>query len=131
MEDKTIEEYCRLIKKLDLGKGVKSVDVSKRLGLSKNTVAQTLQKLAKQGYIKMKRYGCINLTQKGIGIAKKMNFRHRVIETFLYKKLKMDNRRIHVEACNLEHTASDDMINRLYQFLGKPKLDPHNKRIKG
>ncbi len=129
MQDKTIEEYCRLINKLDVGTGVRSVDLAKTLTLSRNTIALTLQKLVDEKYIFMKRYGRVHLTQKGKRIARKMNFRHRVIETFLYEKLKIDKKKIHAEACILEHAASDEIVKRLYLFLGKPKKDPHGKEI--
>ena len=74
MQDKTIEEYCRLINKLDVGTGVRSVDLAKTLTLSRNTIALTLQKLVDEKYIFMKRYGRVHLTQKGKRIARKMNF---------------------------------------------------------
>ena len=131
MKDKTIEEYCRLILKLDKGEGVRSKDVVKTLKLSKNTVAHTLQKLVKARYLEMKKYGKIKITAKGMRIAKRMNFRHRVIETFLYQKLGINKKKIHEEACKLEHAASDEMVKKLYKFLGKPKLDPHGEKIKG
>ena len=58
-----------------------------------------------------------------------MNFKHRVIETFLFKKLKMGKNEIHAEACEIEHSMSDDAVNRLYNFNGKPKRDPHGREI--
>jgi DtxR family Mn-dependent transcriptional regulator len=129
MLERTIQDYCRAIDKMDSGDGVRSVDLTHVLGLSKNTVALTLQKLSAAGMVEMERYGRIRLTAKGARIAKKMNFKHRVIETFLFSKLKMGKDRIHEEACGLEHWASDDMIGRLYEFIGKPKIDPHGKEI--
>jgi DtxR family Mn-dependent transcriptional regulator len=114
---------------MDFGDGVRSVDLTRVLNLSKNTVAITLQKLSAAGLVKMERYGKVKLSQKGAKIARKMNFKHRVIETFLFSKLKMDKKRIHEEACGLEHWASDDMIERLYTFIGKPKADPHGREI--
>lgn len=130
MESKTIEDYCRLIEKLDDGSGTRSTDISRDLGLSKNTVALTLQKLSLAGYISMKRYGRVRLTKRGTTIARKMNFKHRVLETFLSRKLGIGKKRIHDEACLMEHWVSDDTARRLYVFLGRPKTDPHGKKIK-
>ena len=129
MKDKTIEEYCRLIEKLDSGEGVRSNSISKVLDLSKNTVALTLQKLNKEKYVQMERYGKVKLAVRGVKVAKKMNFKHRVIETFLFKKLKMGKYEIHAEACEIEHSMSDNAVSRLYDFIGKPKNDPHGKKI--
>jgi len=78
----------------------------------------------------MKKYGKVRLSEKGAAIAKRMNFRHRVIESFLFAKLGMDKKKIHGEAHALEHWASDETIMRLYRFIGRPKTDPHGKSIR-
>lgn len=129
MHEKTIEDYCRLIDKLDTGEGVRSSDVSKGLGLSKNTVTFTLQKLSQEGFVVMKKYGRAKLSRKGTTIAKKMNFKHRVLETFLFSKLKISKKKVHAQACAMEHYVTDEMIARLYRFIGKPRTDPHGKLI--
>jgi DtxR family Mn-dependent transcriptional regulator len=77
----------------------------------------------------MKKYGKARLSPDGLKIAQKMHFKHRVIETFLVESLKMPLDKVHQEAHHLEHAASDDFINRLYRFLGKPKRDPHGRDI--
>ena len=130
MQDKTVEEYCRVVDKMDDGSGVRSTDIAKALGLSKNTVALTLRKLSGAGFVDMERYGRVRLAQKGSRIAKKMNFRHRVLETFLVNKLGMSKSKVHQEACAMEHWVSDDTISRLYRFIGKPKTDPHGRSIR-
>lgn len=129
MHAETIEDYCRVISKLDRGNGVKSTDISKGLNLSKITVAITLRKLIENDFVSMKKYGRVRLLQKGVKIAKKMNFKHRVIETFLFTFLKMDSKSIHKEAHAMEHYASDEVVHKLYEFIGKPKLDPHGQAI--
>jgi DtxR family Mn-dependent transcriptional regulator len=129
MIEKTVEEYCRVIDKMDAGQGVRSTDIAKALSLSRNTVALTLQKLSAAGFVEMERYGKVRLSQKGSKIAKKMNFRHRVLEAFLVDKLKMDKKAVHREACAMEHSVSDDTIERLYRFIGKPRTDPHGREI--
>ncbi len=129
MEKKTVEDYCRAIDKMDQGTGVRSAYIARALSLSRNTVALTLRKLSGEGYVQMERYGRVRLSEAGRDLAKRMNFRHRVIETFLYSKLGMGMKEVHEEAHALEHWASDDMIMRLYRFIGEPKTDPHGKAI--
>ena len=125
----TIEDYCRAISKLDRGEGAKSTDLSKELGLSKITVAITLKKLIEDGFVNMKRYGRVRLFPRGKEIAQKMNFKHRVLESFFFKKLKMNKQDIHNQAHAIEHYASDELIEKLYTFIGKPKVDPHGQII--
>lgn len=120
MEKKTIEEYCRTIDKIGFGKEVRSIDISKNLKLSKNTVALTLAKLSNEGYINMKKYGKATLLPKGKKIAKKMNFKHRVLECFLLK-IGLGKNEIHKEACKIEHVSSPKMIEKLYFFFGEAK----------
>jgi DtxR family Mn-dependent transcriptional regulator len=129
MEEKTVEEYCRVIKKLGGSGEARSADIARALGLSRNTVALTLKKLVEEGFIEKERYGTVRLADKGTLVAKKMDFRHRVLESFLFTKLKMDSRSVHREACAMEHAVSDEMIERLYQFIGRPRTDPHGRKI--
>ncbi len=129
MREKTIQEYCRAIDKIGGGGGVRSKDLCSALSLSKNTVAATLRKLADGGYAEMEPYGKVRLSEKGAQIARKMNFKHRVLETFMVEKLGMDRSQVHAEADAMEHAVSDRMISRLYDFLGRPRRDPHGREI--
>lgn len=105
------------------------MDIASGLGLSRNTVAITLSKLCDEGYADMERYGKVRLSAKGEKVAKTMNFKHRVIETFLFSKLKIGLEKVHDEACAMEHAISDETARRLYEFMGKPRTDPHGRRI--
>ncbi len=129
MQERTIQDYCRAIDKLDSGEGAKSTEIAKELHLSRNTIAMTLQKLSEGGFVSMKRYGKATLSKKGREIARKIRFKHRIIETFLVEKLGMPANKVHDEACAMEHWASDDMIDRLYKYIGKPTVDPHGRKI--
>lgn len=41
----------------------------------------------------------------------------------------MDKKDVHNEAENLEHAASDILIDKIDEYLGKPKRDPHGAII--
>jgi len=129
MRDLTIEDYCRSIRKLDSGKGARSVDLARQLTLSKITVAVTLAKLQRVGYVLKEKYGRVHLTEKGKDVARHMDFRHRVMEFFLHRTLGMPLGKVHAEAQRAEHVFSDDAIRRLYHHLGRPKRDPHGRDI--
>ncbi len=129
MKEKTIQEYCRAIDKMDAGEGVRSKELCRALSLSKNTVAITLKKLSSEGYVEMERYGRVSLAGKGADIARRMNFKHRVLETFMVTKLGMDPKDVHAEADAMEHSVSDSFIRLLYDFIGRPAKDPHGREI--
>ena len=55
--------------------------------------------------------------------------RHRLLETFLHRSLRMPLERLHAEAERIEHVISDDVALRIAKMLGHPKADPHGHPI--
>ena len=55
--------------------------------------------------------------------------KHRLWETFLYEKLQFSWDEVHEVAEQLEHIQSDVLVQKLYDFLDKPKTDPHGDPI--
>lgn len=125
------EDYLRAIFLLQERSAdkVKLVDVAKHLGLSRSTVSERVQELVVQGYIKHSKYGQLSFTRHGHSVAHKLTHKHRVIEVFLHKVLRLSTKEAHTEAHRLEHALSDTVIKRLGDFLGNPKVDPHGALI--
>lgn len=69
------------------------------------------------------------MTEAGSGIAKKLIRRHRLWEVFLVDKLDFSWDEVHAIAEQLEHIQSDRLIERLDDFLGFPRFDPHGDPI--
>jgi len=130
MQSISEEDYLRGIYHLmEENHQVKSVQLADYLNISKPSVTEMLQHMDKEQLISYKKYSKLELTGKGQMIAKKLTFKHRVIETFLKDILKVHTKGIHEEANRLEHAFSDDSIKKLRKFLGNPKTDPHGKPI--
>jgi len=108
---------------------IHSVDIVTELKISKPAVSEMLKKLDKEGYIKMPPYSDITFTKKGLQTAKKLTFKHRVIEIFLRDVLDCPARDIHHEAHKLEHAFSDRAAKRLAKFLQHPQTCPGGKTI--
>lgn len=126
----TKEDYIRAIFVLrESGKQVGITSIANRLGLSKSTVSERIRELVRDGWVVAKPYGQVALTKEGENTGKKLTFKHRVIEVFLYETLKLPKEKVHVEAEQLEHAFSDDVIKRLAKFLGNPQIDPHGSSI--
>ena len=124
------EDYLRAIYLLQLGSGEASVtDIAERLKLSKSTVSERLKDLAKDGLVKIDPYTPVSLTEKGALVGKKLTSKHRIIEVFLNKVLKMPKDKVHAEAERLEHACSDEVAKRLEKFLEYPDSDPHGSSI--
>lgn len=126
----TQEDYLRAIYLLsteDGGTGI--VAIAERLGLSKSTVSERVKELTTAGLTDSKPYSAISLTTAGKNLAKKLTFKHRLIEVFLHETLKVPKNLIHSEAERLEHAFSDEVIKKLDIFLNHPTHDPHGSPI--
>ena len=127
----TREDYIREISLLsDKQDTVRMVDICRNLQLARSTVSERIRdlehaKLIKSGYV----YGIL-LTKKGSAIAKKLTYKHRLIEVFLHNILGISSKNVHAEAHKLEHAFSDEVIAKLNKFLGNPSKDPHGNSIK-
>ena len=71
----------------------------------------------------------VRLTEAGNKIATNLIRKHRLWETFLVEKLNFSWDEVHEIAEELEHIKAEKLIDRLDEFLGKPKFDPHGGPI--
>ncbi|MGD6853053.1 MAG: DtxR family transcriptional regulator, partial [Candidatus Bathyarchaeia archaeon] len=79
-----------------------------------------LKKLSEEGYIKYSPYHGSTLTEKGLKEAQKITRKHRLLETFLTDVLHIGKEKVHVQACEMEHTLSDEAEESLCRFLKHP-----------
>lgn len=125
------ENYLKYI--LQLGEmqngNVKTNDLAYKLEHSAASVTDMLKRLADKNLVVYKKYYGVSLTKSGLKIAVKILRKHRLWETFLAKKLKFTWDKIHVIAEQLEHVQSDELIDKMDEFLGFPKFDPHGDPI--
>ena len=130
MESINREDYLRAIYHLmEENPNVKSVEVADYLNVTKPSVSEMLKNLDRGGLIQYKKYSKIKLTKKGFNLAQNLTARHRIIETFLKDVLKLNPHKIHYEAHKLEHSFSDESIEKISILLKNPKTDPHGKPI--
>jgi DtxR family Mn-dependent transcriptional regulator len=71
----------------------------------------------------------VNVTTKGKSEALMVIRKHRLWETFLVDKLGFAWDEVHEVAEQLEHINSPRLIEKLDEFLGYPKVDPHGDPI--
>ncbi|OIO22025.1 hypothetical protein COV61_03635 [Candidatus Micrarchaeota archaeon CG11_big_fil_rev_8_21_14_0_20_47_5] len=114
-----IEEYLESVyRRKEKGETAKTKEIARVLGVSAPSVSQMFAKLARAGFIEYKPYGGAVLTMKGEKIGKSITRKHRLIEKFLaFIGVK---RKIHDEACVLEHAVSDD-VERAMERLVREK----------
>ena len=127
------EDYLALIWKAcewpDDGRRPNTTDLAAALGVTPSTVSASLKRLAREGMIKYRPYGNIELTEEGERIGRAVVRRHRIIETYLVTSLGMPWDQVHDEADRLEHAASEALVDRMDEILGHPDADPHGDPI--
>ncbi len=127
------EDYLALIWKAcewpDDGRRPNTTDLAAALGVTPSTVSASLKRLAREGMIKYRPYGNIELTEEGERIGRAVVRRHRIIETYLVTSLGMPWDQVHDEADRLEHAASEALVDRMDEVLGHPDADPHGDPI--
>lgn len=125
-----VEDYLKAIWMLQqAGAPVATSRIAERLGLSAAAVTAMVKRLAEQRLLRHEPYYGVQLTPAGELAALRVIRRHRILELFLTETLEYPWDRVHDEAEQLEHAASDELIERLARFLGGPERDPHGSAI--
>ena len=121
----TEENYLKAIFQLqedEKGK-ISTNSIAERLSTTPATVSDMLQKLAAKKMVNYLKYYGVSLTAGGKKKAINVVRKHRLWELFLYEKLEFNWDEVHEIAEQLE------LVQKLYDFLGKPKTDPHGDPI--
>lgn len=125
------ENYIKVIYHLSLvsPKGINTNAIAEMIESKASSVTDMLKKLADKELVNYQKYQGVTLTQKGLHAAKMIVRKHRLWEVFLVEKLDFTWDEVHDLAEELEHIKSEKLINRLDEYLGFPKEDPHGDPI--
>jgi DtxR family Mn-dependent transcriptional regulator len=104
-------------------------DLAAHLGVKPATATDMFKKLKEKKLVDYKKYGKISFTEAGKNSALTIVRKHRLWETFLYKKLDFTWDEVHEVAEQLEHIKSEKLIHKLEEFLDFPEFDPHGDPI--
>ncbi|MDQ6762864.1 MAG: metal-dependent transcriptional regulator [Bacteroidota bacterium] len=124
------ENYIKSIYKLQENtKKVNTNSLASHLNTKAASVTDMLKKLKSKKILEYKRYYGFRLNENGNKEALKIIRRHRLWEFFLVSKLGMAWDKVHAIAEELEHVSSLELVKKLDEYLGSPKLDPHGDPI--
>ena len=125
------ENYIKVIYHLSLvsPKGINTNAIAGMIESKASSVTDMVKKLAEKELVDYQKYQGVTLTKKGLHAAKMIVRKHRLWEVFLVEKLAFTWDEVHDVAEELEHIHSEKLINRLEEFLGFPKEDPHGDPI--
>ena len=93
------------------------------------TATSMVKALADGGLVDYEPRGGVRLTPNGRRLALRVLRRHRLIELFLVRVVKLDWSEVHAEAEELEHAVSDKVLEKIDALLGRPSVDPHGDPI--
>ncbi len=124
------EDYLKAVHTLsERGKAVGTNDLARALDVQPASVSGMIRRLAEDGLLEHEPYAGVRLTERGNREALKVLRRHRIIESFLVRRLDFSWDDVHEEAERLEHAASDRLIDRMAEALDNPTTDPHGAPI--
>ncbi|WP_281614142.1 metal-dependent transcriptional regulator [Flammeovirga sp. SubArs3] len=124
------ENYLKTIYHLSAKqKPVSTNAIAEALSTKPASVTDMIKKLNSKSVIHYQKYKGTTLTPEGEKEALLIIRKHRLWEVFLLEKLNFNWDEVHEVAEQLEHIKSKRMIERLDQFLGFPKHDPHGDPI--
>ncbi|MNF36971.1 Iron-dependent repressor IdeR [compost metagenome] len=125
------ENYLKAIYHLTtlLDTEVSTNAIAEMMETKASSVTDMLKKLAEKDLVNYKKYQGVSLTENGKLAAKMIVRKHRLWEVFLVEKLDFSWDEVHDIAEQLEHIKSEQLINRLDDFLGNPTEDPHGDPI--
>ncbi len=111
------------------GNDTKPGSIAKKLGISSAAATDMAKKLALKDLLHYQKYQKLELTEKGEKMALSVIRKHRLWEAFLFKMFDMSMHEIHREAELLEHQTSEFLTQKISNYLGNPKFDPHGDPI--
>jgi len=131
MQSFTEENYLKVIYHLSKisSNAVQTNAIAEKMETRAASVTDMIKKLAEKKLVDYIKYQGVTLTTAGETAAIRIVRKHRLWEVFLVEKLKFKWDEVHDIAEELEHINSSALIERLDDFLGFPKRDPHGDPI--
>ena len=124
------QDYLKALYVLAPGGGaVATSRLAERLALSAPSVTNMLGKLAAARLVAHTPRAGARLTARGRRRALEMVRRHRILETFLVRVLRLDWAEVHADAEVLEHHISGRVLDAIDRLVGHPHEDPHGHPI--
>ncbi len=120
-----LEDYLEgILMIMEKGKVPRVKDLAKLLNVKASSVVEALKKLVSEDLILHEKYGYIELTQKGLEIAKETYEKHKLLKNFFIKLLNLKPDIAEKDACSIEHYLSKETINKIINFTQFTEIYP-------
>ena len=109
----SLEDYIEAIYMLiDTGKPAQVRDVARMVSVKMPSVVKAIRELKSLGLVEQEPYSNIELTEKGVRVARKILGRHTLLRTFLMK-LGVGRANADKDACLMEHILSAETLEKI------------------
>ena len=123
----SLEDYLEAIYRILATNSVARVkDIAEDMEVSPASVTPAMKRLADKQLIRYSKRNYIDLTDKGLQIARRTMTRHKLLSRFLTEILGINREQSENDACAMEHFLSESSMERLaafFEFLAaRPEL---------
>lgn len=113
----SLEMYLETMYLLEETGKIRSVDIARKLNVSKPSVNKAVQNLKELGYITQETYGDIHMSDTGRKVAAGIYDRHQTLTQFLADVLHVSFETAENDACKMEHVISDETLQKIKDYL--------------
>lgn len=111
----SMEDYLEMIYRKSLEGGYTRINIlAESLNVQPPSATKMVQKLTKLGFIKYKKYGIIQLTEKGENMGAFLLNRHRIIESFFKIIGVEEDLLVNIEL--MEHNITKDALDKIQRL---------------
>jgi len=101
----------------DLPSGVRVSDIATRLDVSKASVNNAMNVLAKLGFVSNEKYQEIYMTDLGKETAALLEGKHKIIKTLFTDIIGISENTADNDACAIEHIISHEAVQQIHEYL--------------
>ncbi|MCX8053858.1 MAG: metal-dependent transcriptional regulator [Armatimonadetes bacterium] len=121
---RSMEDYLEAIYNLLARSDVARVkDIASEMDVKMPSVTGALRTLAQKGLVRHKPYDGVELTDKGLTLARSVADRHATIKQFLIEVLGLMEEEAESEACGIEHAIKPETLEKLLDFVKKAQRE--------
>ncbi len=121
----SLEDYIEAIYNLANEEGkVRSIDIARKLNVSRASVSEAVQKLAKDELVDYSKYNDVTITEKGKKAAQEILSRHKIFTEFFAQILGVSPQEAEENACRIEHVISPEIHNKLKAYINFLNQNP-------
>ena len=97
--------------------GVRVSDIAARLDVSKASVNNAMNVLAKLGFVSNEKYQEIYMTELGKETAAILEGKHKILKTLFTDIIGIPENTANEDACAIEHIISHEAVQQIHEYL--------------